>query len=120
MMPWHIVENSRSCPATQPFAVVKDDDGSVEGCHETRQGAEDQMAALYASEENERGGLMEFIQNFVDGIVKLVRRELDVFRAWDGSASNYTDTNAYCRACLIDVNSATDRDEKAQSHSLHQ
>lgn len=117
-MPWHIVENSRSCPSAQPFAVVKDADGSVEGCHETRQGAEDQMAALYASEQ-ERGGLMEFIQNFVDGIRGLIRREIEnVQRAWDGSASNYADTNAYCRACLIDVNSAAGRDEKAQSHCM--
>ena len=24
--------------------------------------------------------------------------------AWDGSASNYADTNAYCSACLLDLN----------------
>ena len=24
--------------------------------------------------------------------------------SWDGSASNYSDTNAYCSACLIDLN----------------
>ena len=23
---------------------------------------------------------------------------------WDGSASNYSDTNAYCDACLLDLN----------------
>jgi hypothetical protein len=118
-MPWHIVENSRQCPTTQPFAVVKDADGSVEGCHETRQGAEDQMAALYASEEQARGGLMEFIQKFVDGIVERVRQELGAIqRAWDGSASNYASTDQYCSACLIDVNSAAGRDERAQSHCM--
>jgi hypothetical protein len=26
--------------------------------------------------------------------------------AWDGSASQYSDTNAYCAACLIDLNPA--------------
>ena len=26
--------------------------------------------------------------------------------AWDGSASNYKDTDAYCQACLIDENEA--------------
>jgi len=25
-------------------------------------------------------------------------------RVWDGSASRYKDTNAYCAACLIDLN----------------
>lgn len=117
-MPWHIVENSKECPTTQPFAVVKDDDGSVEGCHETRQGAEDQMAALYASEQ-ERGGLMDFIQNFVDGIIETVKRELGILqRAWDGSASNYASTDQYCQACLLDLNSAAGRDERAQSHCM--
>jgi len=53
-MPWHIVEDSRGCPTTQSFAVVKDADGSIEGCHETKQGAEDQMAALYAGEEQRK------------------------------------------------------------------
>ncbi len=26
--------------------------------------------------------------------------------AWDGSAANYADTNAFCAACLIDTNPA--------------
>lgn len=37
---------------------------------------------------------------------------------WDGSAANYPDTEAYCAACLIDVNSAAGRDTKAQSHCM--
>ena len=32
---------------------------------------------------------------------------------WDGAASNYKDTNAYCAACLIDENEAGS--EKVQS-----
>jgi hypothetical protein len=40
----------------------------------------------------------------------------DVAKAWDGSASNYEDTDAYCSACLMGVNAAAGRDEKVQSH----
>lgn len=51
-MPWHIVPNSSKCPKSQPFAVVKDSDGSVVGCHATRAKAQRQLAALYASEKD--------------------------------------------------------------------
>ncbi|HKU51962.1 MAG TPA: hypothetical protein VJQ25_05815, partial [Nitrospira sp.] len=50
-MPWHIEEDSGSCPASRPWAVVKDSDGEVEGCHSSKDAAENQMAALYAQEE---------------------------------------------------------------------
>src|SRR4249920_61338 len=49
-MPWHIVEGSASCPKSKPFAVVKDADGSVAGCHPTKAAANKQLAALYANE----------------------------------------------------------------------
>lgn len=52
-MPWHIIPNHSDCPDGRPFAVVKDDDGDVEGCHPTRAAAEDQLAALYASEADQ-------------------------------------------------------------------
>lgn len=59
-MPWHIVPNHSECPDSRPFAVVKNDGGEVEGCHETRSAAEDQLAALYASEpDNELADLSE-------------------------------------------------------------
>ena len=48
-MPWHIAK-SDSCPPAKPFAVIKDDDGTVEGCHGTRDAANAQMRALYSSE----------------------------------------------------------------------
>lgn len=44
-MPWHVDKRDGS------FCVIKDDDGESEGCHDTREKAERQMAALYASEE---------------------------------------------------------------------
>lgn len=51
-VPWHTVNGHASCPASRPWAVVKDADGEVEGCHASEQEANDQMAALYASESD--------------------------------------------------------------------
>lgn len=48
-MPWH-VGKSGSCPASKPWAVIKDADGTVEGCHSSKAKAQKQMAALHASE----------------------------------------------------------------------
>lgn len=48
-MPWSIVEGDSRCDAGE-FAVVKDADNELEGCHATREEAEAQAAALYASE----------------------------------------------------------------------
>lgn len=39
-----------------------------------------------------------------------------MLRAWDGSPSRWSSTEDYCASCLIDVNAAAGRDEKAQSH----
>jgi hypothetical protein len=46
-MPWHVESDNAEC---EGFAVVKDDDGTIEGCHMTEQDAEDQIAALNAAE----------------------------------------------------------------------
>lgn len=48
-MPYHIVPNSADCDGD--FAVVKDADSEVMGCHATEDEAKDQMAALYAEED---------------------------------------------------------------------
>jgi hypothetical protein len=48
-MPWSIVEGDERCDAGE-FAVVKDEDNELEGCHATREDAEAQLAALHASE----------------------------------------------------------------------
>ena len=50
-MPWHIEADNEACSG---FAVVKDSNGEVEGCHRTRAQAERQMAALYAAEPEAR------------------------------------------------------------------
>jgi len=46
-MPWSIKKRDGR------FCVIKDDDGSVEGCHDSRDRARRQLAALYASEAKE-------------------------------------------------------------------
>ena len=46
-MPWHIEADHPDCSG---FAVVKDNDGSLVACHETREKAERQLRALYANE----------------------------------------------------------------------
>lgn len=51
-MPWHISKGHSECPSSKPWAVVKDSDGEVEGCHETKAKAQRQIAALNASEAN--------------------------------------------------------------------
>lgn len=55
-MPWHI-ENDR--PDCAGYAVVKDADGELEGCHRTRTQAEAQLTALNIAEygdDEERAG----------------------------------------------------------------
>ena len=44
-MPWHISEREGK------FCVIKDDDGHNQGCHDSREKAKKQMAALYAQED---------------------------------------------------------------------
>jgi phage head maturation protease len=49
-VPWHVDETAQ-CPASKPYGVIADADGSVDGrCHATREQANKQMAALYAAE----------------------------------------------------------------------
>lgn len=49
-MPWHIISNHSGCPASKPYAVIKDATGELDGCHKTNGEAMAQMKALYASE----------------------------------------------------------------------
>ena len=59
-MPWR-VEKMDSCPADRPWAVVKETDGSVEGCHPSKAAAQKQQAALYASEAGKGRGGVEYV-----------------------------------------------------------
>lgn len=49
-MPWHVAK-SEKCSVSKPWAVIKDSDDSVAGCHATEDAAKSQLAALYASEQ---------------------------------------------------------------------
>lgn len=50
-MPWSVAKSDR-CPTSRPWAVIKDADGSIEGCHATKADANKQLAALNATESN--------------------------------------------------------------------
>lgn len=49
-MPYDIVEDHPDCPASEPWGVVKEDDGKLMGCHKSKAKAEKQISAIYASE----------------------------------------------------------------------
>ena len=52
-MPW-TVSRSDECPASRPWAVIKDDDGSIEGCHASEADAQAQLVALNIAESEGR------------------------------------------------------------------
>lgn len=53
-MPWSVTQNDDRCD-TGEWAVVKDDDNELEGCHASEEEAQAQVAALNASEADEDG-----------------------------------------------------------------
>lgn len=60
-MPWHVVADDPACPLDQPFGVHKDNNDELAGCHASEDDAEAQLAALYASEdEDERAEQTSF------------------------------------------------------------
>ncbi len=71
-MPWHIGK-SKQCPASKPYAVIKDGDGSVAGCHASKEKAKKQLGALYASEERS----MSRLEQLRARINKLFEREIE-------------------------------------------
>ena len=52
-MPWKVAEGVEGC---EGFAVVKEADGSLVGCHMTKEAADSQVAALYATDGDQAGG----------------------------------------------------------------
>lgn len=65
-MPWHIAK-SEECPSSKPWAVIKDSDGKIVGCHASKSKAQDQLAALEINVEESKMTLWEKIINFFRG-----------------------------------------------------
>jgi hypothetical protein len=60
--PWHVAKG-QGCPASKPWAVILDSDGSKVGCHETKAEADKQVAALYASEGGRAMAKFKVVEN---------------------------------------------------------
>lgn len=50
-MPWKVKHGAAGCKG---YAVVKESDGSLVGCHPSKSRAEAHLKALYASEEQNK------------------------------------------------------------------
>lgn len=85
-MPWRLEENHSSCPASRSWAVVKIDDGEVEGCHRSRAAAQRQLAALNAAEEG-RGDMTEKELRTLDIPLREARAEVRNGRTLVGYAA---------------------------------
>lgn len=73
-MPYHVESDNESCNG---YAVVKDSDGEVMGCHRTQGQAEQQIAAINASEDEERAaGDPPAIVTDIDGTL-LIGRDIN-------------------------------------------
>lgn len=59
-MPWHVMQSDQ-CPASKPWAVMKDEPHEVVACHESEEAANQQLAALYASEPEARAAKYDHI-----------------------------------------------------------
>lgn len=71
-MPYHI-SKSESCPSSKPYAVIKDADGEIMGCHKTRGDANDQLAALHANEAAEE--IADWERKMDEVFMKLNKRD---------------------------------------------
>ncbi len=73
-MPWHIEQDHPDCLG---FAVVKDEDMEVVGCHRTEAQALDQLAALNIAEaEDDDDDIEDEIENLIDQSERMTNRAL--------------------------------------------
>lgn len=88
-MPYHVAKTDK-CPVSTPWGCIKTMDGTVMGCHPTKEKAEAQMAALYANEPGMKGGTMAFKFIIEEGDEKVIRgaiashKTATVDTPWDG------------------------------------
>jgi HK97 family phage prohead protease len=77
-MPWHMGK-SAECPSSKPWAVIKDADGKVVGCHATKDDAKKQMAALYVNvPDANRAGLPVELRSAVVSAVDFAERVIEL------------------------------------------
>ncbi len=83
-MPWTVSRNDE-CPASRPWAVIKDDDGSIEGCHASEADAQAQLVALNIAESE--GRAYESIDfRPPEGVAEEAQRGLDWRREYGRAA----------------------------------
>jgi hypothetical protein len=76
-MPWEIKQGTSQCSG---YGVFKEGTSELEGCHETRDAAQAQMAALYASEDKvaKQGSLYDMLtieeKAFHDALVNIAQK----------------------------------------------
>ncbi len=61
-MPYHVEQDHPDCETGQPYAVVKNDTAELMGCYATREEAQTQVDALYASEEGQPAESMDYAE----------------------------------------------------------
>lgn len=84
-MPWHIEQDRPGCSG---WAVVKDADSSVAGCHDTQADAQSQLAALYASEpEMEAAAMQPENPSILPVDPQVTQAEFDLAEPGDGPVS---------------------------------
>lgn len=74
-MPWHIEDDHPGCDG---FAVVKDGTDEVEGCHMSRDMANQQLAALYANERSLPRGFPSQVAARLDNLESMCTRHRGV------------------------------------------
>jgi hypothetical protein len=64
-VPWHVGKHEQ---CNKPFAVIKDSDGSLAGCHDTKDQADAQVRALYANEPEMGGSKRQYAAVSLEGL----------------------------------------------------
>lgn len=104
VMPWHKVQDHSECSAGEPWAVVRDATGEVEGCHASEEAADRQLAALYAAEGRESAAVepcVDCAESHEHFTVELASDQ-----PWNGAASRFTDEQYRRAAAACDAGDA--------------
>lgn len=108
-VPWHVVRDHAECPAGRTWAVVKDADGSVAGCHATEGDANAQVAALYASEDgtSDAGGATACVDCDDDDVHFGSTSSSISDASWNGASSRFDDAQYRMSAAGCDPGDGT-------------